>query len=231
MIKQIAFYLSIFFFSPFVGQSQQVLDFASEVGFSPKNVSRAMPNVMGSPYVNEDYKQVRINSAENKIYSGRYNAYINEMEILVAAGRDPIALDISNNDYEVLFLNENKLYKTFNFESNRGITKRGFLVVISEENEENDVMLLKEEIIKFYDKVAASSSYDQDKPAKFRREDDNYYIKLKSGRVVYLPSKDKDIAKAFPEHSKEIMAFVKKNKLKTKKEEDLIKVANYIGSL
>lgn len=228
MIKKIAFYLSILFFIPFVGQSQQVLDFASEVGFSPKNISRAMPNVIGSPYVSEDYQQVKINSVENKIYSGRYNAYINEMEILVAAGRDPIALDISNNDYEVLFLNNNKLYKTFNFESNRGITKRGFLVVISEEN---DIMLLKEEIIKFYDKVAASSSYDQDKPAKFRREDDNYYIKLKSGRIVYLPSKDKDIAKAFPEYSKEIMAFVKKNKLKTKKEEDLIKVANYIGSL
>jgi hypothetical protein len=187
-----------------------------------------MPNVMGSPYINEDYQQVRINGADNKIYSGRYNAYINEMEILVAAGRDPIALDISNNEYEVFFINENKLYKTFNYESNRGITKRGFLVVMSEEN---DVVVLKEEIVKYYDKVAASSSYDQDKPAKFRKEDDNYYIKLKSGRVVYLPSKDKDIAKAFPEHSKEIMTFVKKNKLKTKKEEDLIKVANFIGSL
>ena len=227
MINRFALKFLILFLIPFTGLTQQ-LDFASEVGFSPKNISRAMPNVMGSPYVNEDYQQVKINGVENKIYSGRYNAYINEMEILVAAGRDPIALDISNNDYEVFFINENKLYKTFNFENNRGVTKRGFLVVMSEEN---DVMLLKEEIIKYYDKVAASSSYDQDKPAKFRREDDNYYIKLKSGRVVNLPTKDKDIAKAFPEHSKEIMAFVKKNKLKTKKEEDLIKVANYIGSL
>jgi hypothetical protein len=223
----IKFFILILILIPFLGQAQQ-LDFPSEVGFSPKNIPRAMPNVMGSPYINEDYQQVRINGADNKIYSGRYNAYINEMEILVAAGRDPIALDISNNEYEVFFINENKLYKTFNYESNRGITKRGFLVVMSEEN---DVVVLKEEIVKYYDKVAASSSYDQDKPAKFRKEDDNYYIKLKSGRVVYLPSKDKDIAKAFPEHSKEIMTFVKKNKLKTKKEEDLIKVANFIGSL
>lgn len=223
----IKFFILILILIPFVGQAQQ-LDFASEVGFSPKNISRAMPNVMGSPYINEDYQQVRINGAENKIYSGRYNAYINEMEILVAAGRDPIALDISNNAYEVFFINENKLYKTFNYESNRGITKRGFLVVMSEEN---DVVVLKEEIVKYYDKVAASSSYDQDKPAKFRKEDDNYYIQLKSGRIVYLPSKEKDIAKTFPEYSKEIMAFVKKNKLKTKKEEDLVKLANYIGSL
>ena len=227
MTKQLVFKIFIILLLPIFGNAQQ-LDFASEVGFSPKNISRAMPNVMGTPYINEDYQQVRINGTDNKIYSGRYNAYINEMEILVAAGRDPIALDISNNDYEVFFLQENKLYKTFNFESDRGITKRGFLVVISEEN---DIMVLKEETIKYYDKVAASSSYDQDKPAKFRREDDNYYIKLRSGRVVYLPSKDKDIAKAFPEHSKEIMAFVKKNKLKTKREEDLIKVANFIGSL
>jgi hypothetical protein len=227
MSKQFVIKIYMLLLIPVIGISQQ-LDFASEVGFSPKNISRAIPNVMGSPYVNEDYQRVKINGAENKIYSGRYNAYINEMEILIAAGREPIALDISNNDYEVLFLNDNKLYRTFNFESSRGITKRGFLVVISEEN---DIMLLKEETIKYYDKVVASSSYDQDKPAKFRREDDNYYIKLRSGRVVYLPSKDKDIAKAYPEHSKEIMAFVKKNKLKTKKEEDLIKVANFIGNL
>jgi len=227
MIKQFAIKFFILLLIPFSGQAQQ-LDFASEVGFSPKNISRAMDNVMGSPYIDENYQRVRINGVENKIYSGRYNAYINEMEILVAVGREPIALDISNNDYEVFFINDNKLYKTFDFETNRGITKKGFLVVISEEN---DIAVLKEEIVKYYEKVSASSSYDQDKPAKFRREDDNYYIKLKSGRVVYLPSKDKDIAKAFPEHSKEIMAFVKKNKLKTKKEEDLVKVANFVGSL
>lgn len=227
MTKQIAIKIFVFLLIPFLGQAQQ-LDFATEVGFSPKNISSAMPNVMGSPYVNEDYQQVRINGTDNKIYSGRYNAYINEMEILVAAGQNPIALDISNKDYEVFFLNENKLYKTVNFESDRGITKRGFLVVVSEEN---DITVYKEEIVKYYDKVQASSSYDQDKPAKFRREDDNYYVKLKSGRVVYLPSKDKDIAKAFPENSKEIMSYVKKNKLKTKNEEDLIKVAGYIGTL
>jgi hypothetical protein len=217
--------------TPLVGISQQGithLDFATEAGFAPKNLSNVIEDAVGSPYIEEEFLPVKIKSVGDKIYSGRYNAYLNEMEIIPGAGQSPIALDFSNNDYEVHFLNLNKTYKTFNFESSRGVTKRGFLVIVSEQN---DVMLLKEEIVKYYEKQAASSSYDQDKPAKFRREDDNYYIKLKSGRVVYLPSKDKDIAKAFPEHSKEIMAFVKKNKLKTKKEEDLIKVANYIGSL
>jgi hypothetical protein len=219
----------LFVLSPLIVVSQRTsLDFASEVGFSPKNLSNVIKDAIGSPYIDEEFLPVKIKSVGDKIYSGRYNAYLNEMEIIPGAGQSAIALDFSNNDYEVHFLNLNKTYRTFNFESSRGVTKRGFLVVISEVN---DVSLLKEEIVKYYEKVAAISSYDQDKPAKFRRENDNYYIQLKSGRIVYLPSKEKDIAKTFPEHSKEIMAFVKKNKLKIKKEEDLVKLANYIGSL
>lgn len=227
MINKNVIKLFILIMMPFTNFSQSI-DFSSEVGFSPKNVTRAMENAMGTPYVNADYQQVRIKNFDDKIYSGRYNAVISEMEILIATGRDPIALDISNSDFEVTFLNENKIYRTFNYENDRGITKRGFLVVLSE-NEET--LVLKEEVIKYYDKVPASSSYDNDKPAKFRKEDDNYYIKIKSGKIVSLPTKSKDIAKGFPEKGNEIENFIKKNKLKTKNEDDLIKIANFIGSL
>lgn len=223
------FQIFIFLFClPFLGNSQVTLDLMAEGGVIPKKASTILKNAIGSPYINENYQWVKIINFPDKSFEGRFNAYNNEMEIKISANQEPIALDIANNDYEVHFINENKIYKTFDYKLNRGITKRGFLIVVFSED---NVSLLKEEVIKFYDIIPASTSYDQDKPAKFRREDDNYYLKLKSGRIVYLPLKDKEIAKAFPEHSKEIMAFVKKNKLKTKKEEDLIKVANFIGSL
>lgn len=214
---------------PILTFSQAVnIDLASEVGFAPKNVSSIIKGAIGTPYINEKYESVRIKNFEDKIYSGRYNAYISEMEILLGNNQNPIALDIANNDYEVFFLNENKTYKSFTYNTDRGIQKRGFLVIISDEN---DVQLLKEERIKYYDKIPASSSYDQDKPAKFRREDDTYYIKLKNNKIVYFPTKTKDLVSVFPEHDKTITSFIKKEKLKLKKEEDAIKVANFIGSL
>ncbi|MGF1556090.1 hypothetical protein [Paucihalobacter sp.] len=204
------------------------VDLASEVGFAPKNVSRAISGAMGSPYIEESYQSVKIKNFEDKIYSGRYNAFISEMEILLGAGQTPIALDIANNDYEVIFLNENKIYKSFAYTTDRGVSKKGFLVIVSDEN---NVQLLKEERIKYYDKIPATSSYDQDKPAKFRREDDTYYIKLKDDSILYLPSRTKDIPSVFPNNEKEISTFIKKNKIKTKNEEDIIKLVNFIGSL
>lgn len=204
------------------------LDFTTETGFSPKNITKTYENVMGTPYVDDEYQSVKISSHENKIYSGRFNAYVNEMEVLVGANPRPIALDISNNDYEVLFIVDNKLYKSFDYTTSNGIDKRGFLVVLQEEN---GIQVLKEEIVKYYDMVKASSSYDQDKPPKFRREDDNYYIALNSGKIVPLPTRSRDIIKAFPRKSKEISNFIKKNKIKTKREEDLIKLGSYIGTL
>lgn len=204
------------------------IDLATEVGFAPKNLSTSITGALGSPYIEEDFQSVKILSVGEKVYSGRYNAYLSEMEIIPGFGQNAIALDIANNDYEVYFINENKTYKSFTYTSDRGITKRGFLVVISDQD---GIQLLKEERIKYYAKERASSSYDQDKPAKFRREDDNYYVKLKNNSIAYLPAKTRDVSKAFPNHAKEISTFIKKNKIKTKNEEDIIKLANFIGTL
>lgn len=223
----------LFYFLPLVMASQGIqsdyTDITSRMNLASRNLSIPLENVLGSPYIKEQFQSVRVKNYESKIYSGRYNAYNNEMEIIVDSSNRPIALDIANNDYEVYFIVQNKTYRSFTYTTDRGVTKKGFLVVVSEK--EAGVGLFKEEIVKFYDIVRASSSYDQDKPAKFKREDDNYYVKLKDGSITYLPTKSKDILKAFPQNEKEINDFIKKNKLKTKDEEDLIKVADFIGSL
>lgn len=217
------FMIPIFMFS----QSIEV-DMGTRYGFAYKDISNSMGEVSGSPYIKENFQSVKIKNQGEKIYNGRYNAYLNEMEILLDTNKNPIALDIENNDYEVHFINENKTYKTYTYSTEKGIQKRGFLVVVSELN---NTFLLREEIIKYYDKILATSSYDQDKPAKFRREADNYYIALSDGEIVHLPNRSKDLAQSFPNKSKEISTFIKKNNIKTKREEDLIKLASYIGTL
>ncbi|MDT0557699.1 hypothetical protein RM697_03520 [Ichthyenterobacterium sp. W332] len=211
----------------FFSYSQDVnLDMATERGLMSKTTSPKI-QAQGSPYIDENFKPVKIPSFDTKVYLGRYNAYNGEMEIKVKQDV-VIALDVNSADYEVVFVNDSKTYKSFNYTTERGISKKGFLVVV---NSGENANLLKAERIKYYDKVPAMSSYQQDKPAKFRKESDVYYIQMKSGSVVHLPVKKKDLLKAFPKHSKAIKTFLKENKVKLSKEEGLAKVANYIGSL
>ncbi|MBT8323721.1 MAG: hypothetical protein HKN99_04200 [Winogradskyella sp.] len=208
-----------------LGFTQTVyVDVATERGLMSKSVS-AKVNASGSPYIEEDFKPVRIKGYDNQIYSGRYNGYNGEMEINLG-GDKLIALD-TNAEVEVIFTTTNKVYKTFSYETDRGYTKRGFLAVV---DEGENYSLLKEEIIKYYEGEKATSSYERDKPAKFRREDDKYYLSA-NGETKFLPQREKDLLKAFPKNSKAIKGYIKSNKLKTKKEEDLTKVAAYIATL
>lgn len=205
--------------------SQSVyVDVATERGLMSKNIS-AKVDAVGSPYVDEAYKPIRLKGYDNQIYSGRYNGYNGEMEVDLG-GNQLIALDTSA-DVEVIFTQTNKTYRTYSFVTDNGISKRGFLAVVEEGN---NYALLKEEIIKYYEGEKATSSYERDKPAKFRREDDKFYILL-NGEVKFLPQREKDLLKAFPKNSKAIKDYIKSNKLKTKREEDLISISAFLATL
>ena len=185
-------------------------------------------DAQGSPYINETFSPIKIlNIKGNLIYNGRFNAYNGEMEVKLSDNKI-IALDINKSqDYHVVFVKDKKTYKTFAYKSKSGYDTRGFLVVLSE-NE--GASLLKKEKIKFYERQKATTSYDKEKPAKFKKEKDTYYVKI-NNEVTYLPTKKKDLAKAFPSHSKDITSFIKKNKIKLSKEEDLVKVVDYLGTI
>ncbi|MCC1483027.1 hypothetical protein [Winogradskyella immobilis] len=180
-------------------------------------------DAQGSPYVNEAFLPIKI-KGQNNIFTGRYNAYNGEMEINL--GTKIIALDVKN-DYEVIFTQTNKIYKTYYYLTKDGVSKKGFLAVVSEND---SFSLLKRENIKYYDTVKATSTYQKDKPAKFKRESDTYFIK-KGDNISFMPTKKKELLNAFPKHAKAIKTYLKDNKLSTNKEEDLIKVAQYITSL
>lgn len=205
------------------GQGATSIDVATEKLYMSSDASRPI-DAFGSPYVNENFTPVKVKGFDNQIFTGRYNANNGEMEINL--GTKIIALDLSKG-YEVNFTQNNKTYKTYNYSTPDGIAKRGFLnVLISSDAYE----LLEEEIVKYYDKVPAATSYQQDKPAKFIEEDSNYY--LKKGVVIRpLPTKKKNLLKAYPKDAKKIKTFMKDKKISLKKEEDLIQLAGFLATL
>jgi TRAP-type C4-dicarboxylate transport system substrate-binding protein len=137
-----------------------------------------------------------------------------------------IALD-PNWDYEVTFTLTNKIYRAVRYVSDTNISKKRFLVVLSENKKHT---LFKEERIKFYEKVEAATSYEKDKPAKFERIDDQYYLKL-SDNMTLVPQNKKRFLRLFPNKEKELKEFIKENKLHPKNEEELIKIVEYISTI
>ncbi len=185
--------------------------------------SKAKTN--GSPYVNENFTPIRITQFKDKIYSARYNAFINEMEVTLENAK-VIALN-PNSDYVVTFTTTNKVYKAVNYVDDNEVSKKGFLVLLSE-NEK--CSLFKEERIKFYEKTVATTSYDKEIAAKYKRVDDNYYIKL-GDKTTFLPQRKKDFLKLFPNEEKKLSTYMKKNKLNPKNEDELISVIKYLSTL
>ncbi len=207
-----------------VTMNAQTVDIATERGLMSKNISKKV-DAEGSPYVDENFRPLKIDKYGNKIYTGRYNAYHDEMEVKLSDGKI-VALD-NSSDLEVTFTSDNKVYKTYSYTTENDYTKRGFLVVIEETE---TFSLMKREFVKYYEGQIGASHYQSDKPATFRRESDTYYAKM-GDKIMFIPLKKKSFISAFPDHSSEIKKYIKDEKIKLKNEEDLIKILKYISEL
>ena len=205
------------------------IDLTSELNIASRGLPKLNTVVAkGSPYINSKYTNIKIRTFENMVFSGRYNANNGNMEVITREGAMPIALDIEKRDYEVTFLNTKKTYKSFKYKNKKGVYKKDFFVDVSPSK--NGISLLKKEYINFIPEKLSTSSYEKNQPAKFKRIDDIFYIiKPKEESLTLLPKNKKDIAKLFSSREKEILSYIKKEKIKLSKEEDLIKLVNFLN--
>lgn len=185
--------------------------------------------ILGTPYVNDAFLPAKIhtNSEKNTSFYIRYNALADEFEVK-GAGDKNYALKKDRKDILVEFIGTEKYYRVYDFIENENI-KSGYFVILT--NKDANTILLKRESVTLIKKKVAVTSYDSDKPAQYKRNSDEFFIKLPSGNAVELPRNKKDIAKLFPEHSKKVLDYIKSNKIKTSKESDLIQLTNYLNTL
>lgn len=193
-----------------------------------KKASRSKVKVKGTPYIIEKFLPIKISGQEEKNFQGRYNGYNGDMEVLDVNEGTVFVLNRYLTNYDVMFTGLNKTYRCYKFNSDDGSTINGFFVKLSENK---GLSLLKKENVKFFKEVKAVSTYDKARDAKYKRGNDQYFIKISDNNAVEFSTKKKDIAKLFPEHSKNILGYIKSNKLNTKIEADLINLVTYISGL
>lgn len=179
--------------------------------------------LQGSSYVEEGFSPVKLSNDE-KIYSMRYNAFKDEMEI---NKDDKIYYLPKVMNYTVTFINNNKVYQIFT-DTDKDSSKDGFFVVLFKSD--NISLLLKEKII-ISTKVDPILGFDQKNPPKLKRLKDKLYIGFKNNTIREFPRRKKDILKLFSTKSNEIKSYAKKNNLNLKNKQDLIKIFAYYDSL
>lgn len=90
-------------------------------------------------------------------------------------------------------------------------------------------------LIKRYDKEykakeLATTSLTRDIPAMFK-DKEFYYLYYPDGQYEELPTSKSKFIKAMGEHGSDVKSFIKRNKLSTSKEKDLIQIIKYYNTL
>jgi len=184
--------------------------------------------VDGTPYINEKFAPAVISASENNIFYVRYNAVRDDIEVK-GEHNSAYSLNKYRRDITIKLLAQKKTYQNFMYVDSDNNQTFGYFVHISDP--EANVKLLKKEIIKFFDEKLQVTGYDTPQDAKFKRLADKYFIKKGKENAVVIPSSKKEFAKLFPEHEKEVLAYLKSEKIKLKKEESLTQLFGFINSL
>jgi hypothetical protein len=176
----------------------------------------------GSKFLNEKFMPAKI-SNDDKPAVVRYNAYADNFE-----ANDPYTgttkIIPAQTDVTITFNSTGETYTFQQYKTEDGEVKTGYLSIISDKP---NVKIYRRERVYLQPEVFPASSYQSYKPANYKKADNEYYIKIKDQDVVFFEGK-KDLAKLVPAKSKELLEYIKKNKLDLEKEGDLEQVGVFL---
>ena len=169
-------------------------------------------------YLTEAYLPAKVNVFSEVVYL-RYNMFKDEMEFM----KDSKILFLKKQEKTtVTFNNSNEKYGVFNLDD-----KLKYFQI----QNTGDILLLTRKVVEFHEAKPAQSSYQKDKPADLKREDDIHYIKFEDNSIVEIPSRQKNFLAIFKNNSNAVKKFIKENKINIKDVEDLKKVVKYLNTL
>ena len=192
-----------------------------------KENTKAYDDIKGSPFINDEFKKANISLEPDLLFYIKYNAFVDQMEVM-GKNKTSFALNKSIDNVIVNFLEDKKTYQVFSHLENDVATNRFFNVL----NPNAKTLLLKKEEITLKEKQPAKTTYEKDKPARFAKSPDSYYIKYPNKlTATELPSNKKEFAKKFPNIENKILEYIKSEKIKLSKEADLINLFKELNRL
>jgi len=179
----------------------------------------------GSMFVNDRFMPAKLSNNENPVLV-RYNAYSDFFEVSNPQKENQTTLPKDPN-VKITFVSTRESYVYTPYTNKKGEAVSGYLNIVSDTP---NVKIYKKESIMLQPESFPENSYQSYKAANYKRSDDEFFVKVKDQGIVYLEGK-KELAKLAPEKSKEILEFVKKNKIDLEEEQDLLKLGEYMQSI
>lgn len=176
----------------------------------------------GNPYINsKEFKQVTIPGYSSNVQNLRYNGYVDEMEF-----EDGGEIYYTNKEdgLKITFKDLNKIYHILNYSyDNRN--RFGYLVLLGEFPE---TTLYKREKVELLKGEKSPSAFGKDANDYYAKERDLYLVK-KDSTFFKFPKNTKEFTESFSVNKSDFDNFVRTNKLNFTKEEDILKMMNYIN--
>jgi len=211
-------------------QNQYELSQAMDFFRTNKMINGEIKNVLteadieGSPYMTDEFINGSVFTTSKIQYNDiplRYNVYNDEMQFQSPDGNIS-AIAAPEVIEKVTFGEYTMEYIPF---TNAKRIRRGFFVLLVDGN----VKLYARPNVEYRPPVPPAP-YKEPEPAKFLEKSDTYYIRIGLEAAQLIENK-KDLEEIFPDHKKEVAAFIKMNKVNHRKEDRLKELVKYYNSL
>lgn len=188
-----------------------------------KNQRERYKKIEGSPYLSEEFSTGSISLTSKRITNMnlRYNIYEGHFEY---KDEDIIKyIDPRRNRVDTVWL-DGETYLYVSLEDGKQI-KMTYMKMVHGDGTRvllNHKMLLTE--------PQESQGYVEAKPARFNRQQDLVFIQPTGSHALEFKGK-KSLEDVFPNHHQQLSAYIKSEKLKLKKVEDIVKLCSYYDSV
>lgn len=192
-------------------------DFRLAKSFEKEN----KPEYDGSPYLLDEFRDAEIYLKNGRQYEDvpmNYNIHNDDFEFMT----DDISYSLGNNNIvkNIKVGDRDFYYRNYTYNSAR---IKGYLELVAD----GDYKIFKKHRV-IYTEPKATRGYVEAQPARFSPRSPDYFIELADGNIVYF-NKLKEIAELLPEKSDKLKDYIKDNRLKARREEDIITFADYIN--
>ena len=168
-----------------------------------------------------DFEKVKITlNGDVKNVLGRYNAITNEIEIKYDDGKIYNLRRFA--DLSISLTNSNKNYKSFLYVNKDGQEMVDFFELTDNQNQ----ILLSQTNLQYVEGKKAKTGYDNSKPAYYKENKMFFFIDSNKS-LVRVTTNKREIKNLYPSYSKEMLAFIKSNRLKDSPQ-DFAKLAKYM---
>ncbi len=210
------------------GQGRGLIDVFQNTGGSVlKNVvaDKEKDNAVGSPYANDLYLSTQISGTDN-VFQTRYNAYTDEVEVRYD---DAVFVIPKEEQYKTIYykLSNTKL-QLMRYNAQKDEYIFGYLFELFAQEK---VAIYKREKVTFQAQREPVNGYSQPIPAKYNKNNPEYYIKIDESKVVPFPKNKKALQSLFPDKNEAISTYLKSEKISFKEEADLIKLTKFLATI